>query len=101
MAVDDALVEARRMSNPALTARGLKIACDVGVPVSRLAQMFTGVAALAERHALEVASVAHAGDGNLHCKVAAPDTPAGIAAADMLIDDITRLALLSRRHHHG
>ncbi|WP_042542817.1 FAD-binding oxidoreductase [Leucobacter komagatae] len=93
VAVDDALVEARRMSNPALTARGLKIACDVGVPVSRLAQMFTGVAALAERHALEVASVAHAGDGNLHCKVAAPDTPAGIAAADMLIDDITRLAL--------
>lgn len=93
IAADDSLVEARRKSNPALSARGLKIACDVGVPVSRLAEMFAGVAEISEQHGIEVASVAHAGDGNLHCKVAAPDTPSGIAAADALIDDITRLAL--------
>nr|WP_237463826.1 FAD-linked oxidase C-terminal domain-containing protein [Leucobacter aridicollis] len=93
VAANDNLVEARRKSNPALSARGLKIACDVGVPVSRLADMFAGVAEVSRRHGIEVASVAHAGDGNLHCKVAAPDTPSGIAAADALIDDITRLAL--------
>ncbi|KAM9864948.1 putative FAD-linked oxidoreductase [Leucobacter aridicollis] len=93
IAANDNLVEARRKSNPALSARGLKIACDVGVPVSRLADMFAGVAEVSRRHGIEVASVAHAGDGNLHCKVAAPDTPSGIAAADALIDDITRLAL--------
>ncbi|KUF06720.1 FAD-binding oxidoreductase [Leucobacter sp. G161] len=93
IAADDSLVEARRMSNPALSARGLKVSCDVGVPVSALAEVFTGIAAIAERHGIEVASVAHAGDGNLHCKVAAPDTPAGLAQADALIDDITRLAL--------
>ncbi|MBP6685455.1 MAG: FAD-binding oxidoreductase, partial [Leucobacter sp.] len=93
IAADDSLVEARRMSNPALSARGLKVSCDVGVPVSALAVMFTGVAEIAERHGIDVASVAHAGDGNLHCKVAAPDTPSGLAQADALIDDITRLAL--------
>ena len=93
VADDDSLVEARRKSNPALTARGLKISCDVGVPVSKLAEMFTGVAALAAQHGIEVASVAHAGDGNLHCKVAASDTAEAVAAADKLIDDITRLAL--------
>ncbi len=93
VAVNDDLVEARRKSNPALSARGLKISCDVGVPVSRLAEMFAGVADISKKHGIEVASVAHAGDGNLHCKVAAPDTPTGIAAADAIIDDITRLAL--------
>lgn len=93
VAADDSLVEARRMSNPALSARGLKVSCDVGVPVSALAEVFTGIAAIADRHGIEVASVAHAGDGNLHCKVAAPDTPEGLAQADALIDDITRLAL--------
>lgn len=93
IAADDSLVEARRMSNPALSARGLKVSCDVGVPVSRLAEVFTGIAEIADRHGIEVASVAHAGDGNLHCKVAAPETPEGLAQADALIDDITRLAL--------
>lgn len=93
IASDDALVEARRKSNPALTAKGLKVACDVGVPVSRLAEVFTGIAAIAARYGIEVASVAHAGDGNLHCKVAAGDSPEALAKADALIDDITRLAL--------
>lgn len=93
IAETDALIEARRLSNPALNARGLKISCDVGVPVSSLAEMFRGVEALAAAHGIRVSSVAHAGDGNLHCTVESPDTPAGIAAADALIDDITRLAL--------
>ncbi|WP_353055856.1 FAD-binding oxidoreductase [Leucobacter sp. CX42] len=93
IAATDALIEARRLSNPALNARGLKISCDVGVPVSSLAEMFRGVEALAAAHGIRVSSVAHAGDGNLHCTVESPDTPAGIAAADALIDDITRLAL--------
>lgn len=93
LAGDDSLVEARRMSNPALSARGLKVACDVGVPVSRLAEVFAGIAEISARHGIAVASVAHAGDGNLHCKVEAADTPSGLAAADALIDDITRLAL--------
>ncbi|MBK0421432.1 FAD-binding protein [Leucobacter sp. CSA2] len=89
----DALLEARRLSNPALTARGLKISCDIGVPISRLAEMFTGIERISAEHGLAVSSVAHAGDGNLHSTVESPDTEAGIAAADAVIDDITRLAL--------
>lgn len=93
LAESDTLIEARRLSNPALNARGLKISCDVGVPVASLADMFHGVDELAAQHGIRVSSVAHAGDGNLHCTVESPDTVEGIAAADALIDDITRLAL--------
>ncbi|QBE49983.1 FAD-binding oxidoreductase [Leucobacter triazinivorans] len=89
----DALLEARRLSNPALNARGLKISCDVGVPVARLAEMFHGVAEISARHGLRVSTVAHAGDGNLHSTVESPDDAPGIRAADAVIDDITRLAL--------
>lgn len=89
----DHLLEARRLSNPALNARGLKISCDIGVPVAQLAEVFHGIAELSERHGLRVSTVAHAGDGNLHSSVESPDTPDGIAASDALLDDITRLAL--------
>ncbi|GAA1613575.1 FAD-binding oxidoreductase [Leucobacter chromiireducens] len=89
----DALLEARRLSNPALNARGLKIGCDVGVPVAALAEVFHGIAEISERHGKRVSTVAHAGDGNLHSTVEAPDDAAGIAAADAVIDDITKLAI--------
>jgi glycolate oxidase len=89
----DGLLEARRLANPALTARGLRVSCDVGVPVSRLAEMFAGIDAIALRHGRRVTSVAHAGDGNLHPTVEADDTPEEHRAAEAVIDDITRLAL--------
>ncbi|MBL3700220.1 FAD-binding oxidoreductase [Leucobacter luti] len=89
----DSLLEARRLSNPALNARGLKIGCDVGVPVAALAEVFRGIGEISGRHGKRVSTVAHAGDGNLHCTVEAPDTEAGIAEADAVIDDITRLAI--------
>ena len=39
---------------------------DVVVPPSRLAEALTRIGAVAERHGVRVATVAHAGDGNLH-----------------------------------
>lgn len=89
----DSLLEARRLSNPALNARGLKLSCDVGVPIAALAEVFRGIEAISSNHGLRVSTVAHAGDGNLHSSVEALDTPAGIIAADAVLDDITRLAL--------
>lgn len=89
----DSLLEARRLSNPALNARGLKIGCDVGVPVAALAEVFHGIAEISARHGKRVSTVAHAGDGNLHSTVEAPDTAEGITEADAVIDDITRLAI--------
>lgn len=87
----DALIEARRLSNPALTARGLKISCDVGVPVARLAEIFHGITEISRRHDRLVSTVAHAGDGNLHCTVDCADDDE--IAADALLDDVTKLAL--------
>jgi glycolate oxidase len=89
----DALLEARRLSNPALNARGLKLSCDVGVPVAALAEVFRGIEAISQSHGLRVSTVAHAGDGNLHSSVEAMDTADGIRAADAVLDDITKLAL--------
>ncbi|WP_258027527.1 FAD-binding oxidoreductase [Microbacterium sp. BH-3-3-3] len=89
----DSLLEARRLANPALTAQGLRVSCDVGVPVSQLATVFRGIGELAQRHGRRIAIVAHAGDGNLHPTVEAGDTPAEYAAAELVIDDITHLAL--------
>ncbi|MEV7759349.1 FAD-linked oxidase C-terminal domain-containing protein [Microbacterium sp. NPDC089180] len=89
----DSLLEARRLANPALTAQGLRVSCDVGVPVAQLATVFRGIGELAERHGRRIAVVAHAGDGNLHPTVEAGDTPDEYAAAELVIDDITRLAL--------
>lgn len=93
IAESDALLEARRLANPALSAKGLRVSCDVGVPVAALPRMFAGLDALARRHGRAISTVAHAGDGNLHPTVEAGDTPEEHRAAEVVIDDITRLAL--------
>ncbi|NLB47677.1 MAG: FAD-binding protein, partial [Microbacteriaceae bacterium] len=89
----DELLEARRLANPALTAQGLRVSCDVGVPVSELAAVFRGIDEIAARHGRRISIVAHAGDGNLHPTVEAGDTPEEYRLAEAVIDDITKLAL--------
>ncbi|GAA3610027.1 FAD-binding oxidoreductase [Agrococcus terreus] len=89
----DDLLEARRLANPALTAKGLRVSCDVGVPISQLAAVFRGIDDIGAAHGRRVAVVAHAGDGNLHPTVEAGESADEIAAAERVIDDITRLAL--------
>ncbi|MEQ6899182.1 FAD-linked oxidase C-terminal domain-containing protein [Microbacterium sp. KR10-403] len=92
----DELLEARRLANPALTARGLRVSCDVGVPIGELAAVFAGISEIGRRHGRRISTVAHAGDGNLHPTVEAGDTPDEHRAAEAVIDDITRLALAHR-----
>ncbi|WP_404313508.1 hypothetical protein LG314_04460 [Agrococcus terreus] len=87
------MLEARRLANPALTAKGLRVSCDVGVPISQLAAVFRGIDEIGAAHGRRVAVVAHAGDGNLHPTVEAGESADEIAAAERVIDDITRLAL--------
>lgn len=93
IAEGDSLLEARRLANPALNAQGLRVSCDVAVPVGELAAVFRGIERIAEQHGRTISVVAHAGDGNLHPTVEAEDTPQGHAAAEVVIGDITRLAL--------
>lgn len=93
VSTSDSLLEARRLANPALTAAGLRVGCDVAVPISAFADVLTGIQEIARRHRRTIATVAHAGDGNLHPTVEAEDSPAGYAAAKEAVYDITRLAL--------
>jgi glycolate oxidase len=59
-------VAARRAAFPAIEARGSILLEDVGVPVPLLPELLAGIAAIAERYAVEIPTVAHAGDGNTH-----------------------------------
>lgn len=93
IAQDDSLLAARRLANPALTARGLRVSCDVGVPIGELANIFRGIEELSQHHGRAITIVAHAGDGNLHPTVEADDTSADHAAAEQVLDDIGRLAV--------
>ncbi|GLV78533.1 FAD-binding oxidoreductase [Streptomyces hygroscopicus] len=66
-AESDLLLQARRMTLPALEAvKGVTMIDDVCVPRSRLAEMIDGTAAIAAKHGLTIGVVAHAGDGNTH-----------------------------------
>jgi glycolate oxidase len=59
-------VQARRASFPALERRGSLLLEDVGAPVPLLPDLLDAIAAIAERHGVEIPVVAHAGDGNTH-----------------------------------
>ncbi|MBT2383812.1 FAD-binding oxidoreductase [Streptomyces sp. ISL-11] len=66
-AESDLLLQARRMTLPALEAlKPATMIDDVCVPRSRLAAMLDGTAAIAEKYGLTIGVCAHAGDGNTH-----------------------------------
>ncbi|MGB5952482.1 MAG: FAD-linked oxidase C-terminal domain-containing protein [Ornithinimicrobium sp.] len=59
-------VAARRAAFPAMEARGSLLLEDVGVPVPLLPELLDGISQIGSRHQVEIAVVAHAGDGNTH-----------------------------------
>ena len=63
------LLAARRSVLTALEAYGTTLVDDVCVPRTRLGDFFDGVGAVAARHGVMIATVAHAGDGNTHPNV--------------------------------
>ncbi|MGH3711966.1 MAG: FAD-binding oxidoreductase [Micromonosporaceae bacterium] len=87
-------VAARRNAFHALENRGSVLFEDVGVPVPLLPDLVDGVAAIASRHTLEIAVVAHAGDGNTHPVVVydAAD-PASVARARKAFDEVMAVAI--------
>ena len=56
----------RRAFHPSMEARGTVLIEDVCVPRSALPSMFAAIDAVAEKYGVTIATVAHAGDGNLH-----------------------------------
>ena len=74
----EALFEARRLAYPALERLGPLLTEDVCVPRSKVPAMLAEIQAIAARHDVRMATIAHAGDGNLHPLLM---TPAGDEAA--------------------
>ena len=60
------LMAARRMAIPAVERLGTVMIEDVGVPVPHIADLVTGVEAVAARYGTTIAVIGHAGDGNFH-----------------------------------
>jgi glycolate oxidase len=78
----EALFDARRLAYPALERLGPVLTEDVCVPRSAVPVMLARIEAIAARHGVTIATVAHAGDGNLHPLLITPpgDDAARIAA---------------------
>lgn len=62
----DELLSFRRAMLPALEARGKVLIEDVAVPISKLGEMLQAVRDIETQYGIEIPTVAHAGDGNLH-----------------------------------
>ena len=60
------LLRARRLAYPALERLGHVLIDDISVPLPRLPEMFRRIEEVAARQEVLVATVAHAGDGNIH-----------------------------------
>jgi glycolate oxidase len=68
----EALFDARRLAYPALERLGPVLTEDVCVPRSAVPTMLGRIEATAARHGVTVATIAHAGDGNLHPLLVTP-----------------------------
>ncbi|PJJ61399.1 FAD-binding oxidoreductase [Compostimonas suwonensis] len=73
------LLAVRRAFHAALAARGEVLIEDVCVPRSRMREMFEAIDGIARRYGVEIPTVAHAGDGNLHPNFVIPGVPVGAA----------------------
>ncbi|MEO6598592.1 MAG: FAD-linked oxidase C-terminal domain-containing protein [Polyangiaceae bacterium] len=60
------LLRARRLAYPALEQLGAVVIDDISVPLPRLSEMLRRIELLAAEQGVLVATVAHAGDGNIH-----------------------------------
>ena len=87
----EALYAARRFAYPAVERLGVVLTEDICVPLARLAEVLERVSEIGRRHDVLVATIAHAGDGNLHPLLVTPrgDEEAKVrahAAFDEMID---------------
>jgi glycolate oxidase len=90
----DMLLQARRLHYQAVEAAGQVLTEDVGVPRSRLPELLAAIEEIAARHGLLIATVGHAGDGNMHPAIVLPrDRPDATERAMRAADEICTLAL--------
>jgi glycolate oxidase len=88
------LMGARRMAIPCVERLGTVLIEDVGVPIPRIPDLVTAVAAVAERHDTLIPVIGHAGDGNFHPLVTFDATdPDASRRAEAAFDDVMDAAL--------
>ncbi|HEX8441981.1 FAD-binding oxidoreductase, partial [Archangium sp.] len=88
------LIVARRLAFPALERQGATLLDDVGVPLSRIAELLAAVERIAEQRGVLIGTFGHAGDGNMHpTLVFDRDDPEAVARAKGAFDDILRVVL--------
>ncbi len=92
----EALFEARRLAYPALERLGPVLTEDICVPRSKVPAMLAEVEVIGARHGVQIATIAHAGDGNLHPLLVAPPgdeaaRTAAQAAFEQLLDSAIAL----------
>jgi glycolate oxidase len=68
----EALFDARRLAYPALERLGPVLTEDVCVPRSAVPAMLARIETIGARHGVAIATIAHAGDGNLHPLLVTP-----------------------------
>jgi len=92
----DRLFLARRLAYPALERLGPVLTEDICVPRVAVPEMLARIRSTAAQHDVLIATIAHAGDGNLHPLIIAPegDDPAKARAKtafDRIVDDCREL----------
>lgn len=85
---------ARRAVFPALERKGSLMLEDVGVTVPKLPELISGIAAIADKYAVELPVCAHAGDGNTHPNIIYdPSDPDSVSRATRAFDEVMALAV--------
>ena len=87
-------VEARRQVIPAVREKGSMMLEDVGVAIPQLPDLMSGITAVGEKHDVEIAVIAHAGDGNTHPLIVFDgDDPDSTRRAGEAFDEIMQVAI--------
>ena len=97
----DRLFLARRLAYPALERLGPVLTEDICVPRAAVPEMLARIRDAAAAHDVVIATIAHAGDGNLHPLIIAPEHDEAAKARaktafDRIVDGLPR----ARRHGH-
>ncbi|HEU4755547.1 MAG TPA: FAD-linked oxidase C-terminal domain-containing protein [Agromyces sp.] len=92
----DRLFLARRLAYPALERLGPVLTEDICVPRGRVPEMLARIQSSARDHDVVIANIAHAGDGNLHPLIIAPEGDDAAKARaklafDRIVDDCRAL----------
>ncbi|MRX43594.1 FAD-binding oxidoreductase [Agromyces kandeliae] len=92
----DRLFLARRLAYPSLERLGPVLTEDICVPRGRVPEMLARIQASARDHDVVIANIAHAGDGNLHPLIIAPEGDGAAKARaklafDRIVDDCRAL----------